>query len=171
MEKIEFHKYCPLILIVLTKCGLYCLYMVFWSFFGTMISTKDNFCFHEPIFHRQIKLISYRSEFWRLRRKPAFLFSKQPFFQNSLIIPWATYSGKMQVKMFFSEVFTKWRIELKIVTFLAAQSLGGMLVFFVSSNKLTFTLLVQELDLLVIVETIKSRSDKKAPLIDAITQN
>ena len=42
---------------------------------------------------------------------------------------------------------------------------------FVSSNKLTFTLLVQELDLLVIVETIKSRSDKKRPLIDAITQN
>ena len=45
-------------------------------------------------------------------------------------------------------------------------------MFFVSSNKLTFTLLVQELlDLLVIVETIKSRSDKKGPLIDAITQN
>ena len=41
----------------------------------------------------------------------------------------------------------------------------------VSSNKLTFTLLVRELDLLVIVETIKSRSDKKGPLIDAITQN
>ena len=40
---------------------------------------------------------------------------------------------------------------------------------FVSSNKLKFTLLVQ--DLLVIVETIKSRSDKKGPLIDAITQN
>ena len=69
-----------------------------WSFFKTMTYTKDNFCFHESIFHRQIKLISYRSEFWRLRRKPAFLFSKQPFFQNSLIIPWATYSGKMQVK-------------------------------------------------------------------------
>ena len=74
--KIEFHKYCPVILIGLTKYGLYCLYIVFWSFFGTMICAKDNFCFHEPIFHRQIKLISYRSDFWHLRRKLSLLFSK-----------------------------------------------------------------------------------------------
>ena len=37
MEKIDFQKYCPLILISFIKCGLYCLYMVFWSFFGTMV--------------------------------------------------------------------------------------------------------------------------------------
>ena len=60
----------------LTKCDLYCLYMVFWSFFWTVICTKDNFCFHEPIFYRQIKLISYRSQFWHLRRKLALLLSK-----------------------------------------------------------------------------------------------
>ena len=74
-KKIEFHKYCPVILIFFTKYGLYCLYIVFWFLFG-MICTKDNFCFHEPIFHRQIKLISYRSDFWQLRRKLALLFSK-----------------------------------------------------------------------------------------------
>ena len=65
MENIEFPKHCHLILIVLTKCGLYCLHMVFWSFFfGTIKCTKDNFCFHKPIFDKQVKLISYPSEFW-----------------------------------------------------------------------------------------------------------
>ena len=42
--------------------------------------------------------VKYRSMFWHLRRKPALLFSKWLFFQNSLVISLATYSGKMQVK-------------------------------------------------------------------------
>ena len=49
---------------------------------GTMTYKQDNFCFHESIFHRQIKLISYRIEFWHLRRKPTLLFSKWPFFSK-----------------------------------------------------------------------------------------
>ena len=98
MTKIDFHQYCPTIFISLTKCSQYFLQRIFLSFFGTITWPKDIFCFHESIFQWQIKLISYRSEFWHLRRKPALLFSKWPFFQNSLIIPWATQSGKMQVK-------------------------------------------------------------------------
>ena len=50
---------------------------------------KNNFCFHESIFQWQIKLISHRSEFWYLRRKPAAIFSKWIFFQNSLRMSWA----------------------------------------------------------------------------------
>ena len=63
--------------------------MIFWSFFRTMPYTKDNFCFNESIFQWQIKLISHRSEFWQLRRKPAVIFSKWIFFQNSLEMSWA----------------------------------------------------------------------------------
>ena len=46
----------------------------------------------------QIKLISHRSYFWHLSRKPAVKFSKWTFFQNSLKMSWAIWSGKMQVK-------------------------------------------------------------------------
>ena len=66
--------------------------MTFWSSFGTLTLTKDQFCFNKSIFQCQIKLISYRSQFWHLRRKPAVIFSKWLFFQNSLMISWATYS-------------------------------------------------------------------------------
>ena len=89
MEKIDFHRYCPLIVIVLAKCSLYCIWMIFWSFLGTMTYTKDNFFLHESIFQWQIKLISHQSEFWHLRRKPAVIFSKWLFFQNSLGMSWA----------------------------------------------------------------------------------
>ena len=60
----------------------------FWGSLGTMTYKKDNFCFHESIFHRQIKLISYRSEFWQLRRKPALLFSKWLFVKNFFDESW-----------------------------------------------------------------------------------
>ena len=98
MKKNDFLKYCPLIVILLTKCRLYCLKLIFGSFFGTMTYTKCNFCSHESIFQREIKLISYRSNFSHLTRKPALKFLKWLFFQNSLVMSWATSSGKMQVK-------------------------------------------------------------------------
>ena len=64
---------------------------LFWSGF-TWYSTdnclglhitylNDIFCFKESIFQWQIKLISYRSEFWLLRRKSAVIFSKLIFFK------------------------------------------------------------------------------------------
>ena len=62
--------------------------MTFWSSFGTITYTKDQYCFNESIFQWQIKLISYRSEFWHLRRKSAVVFLKWLFFQNSLAISW-----------------------------------------------------------------------------------
>ena len=40
-----------------------------------------------------------RSEFWHLRRKPAVIVPKWLFFQNYLVISWATGSGKMQIKI------------------------------------------------------------------------
>ena len=46
----------------------------------------------------QIKLISHRSDFWHLSRKPAVIFSKWIFFQNSLGMLWAIWSGKMQIE-------------------------------------------------------------------------
>ena len=85
-----FYQYGSLIVIVLTKFCLCGIWMIFWPFFGTITYPKDNFCFHESIFQWQIKLISYRSEFWDLRRKSAFILSKWLFFQNSLMISWAT---------------------------------------------------------------------------------
>ena len=39
-----------------------------------------------------------RSEFRHLRRKPAVIFLKWLFFQNSFVISWDTQSGKMMVK-------------------------------------------------------------------------
>ena len=42
--------------------------------------------------------VKYRSKFWHLRRKPAVIFSEWIFFQNSLEMSWAIWSGKMQVK-------------------------------------------------------------------------
>ena len=71
-----------------------------------------------------ISRVFHQSEFWHLRGKLALIFSKWIFFQNSLVISSATQYCKMQVKnKIFSEVFTKRTIELKIVTFFAAQFL------------------------------------------------
>ena len=68
-----FTNIAPMIVIVLTKCSLCCI-----------------FCFHESMFQWQIKDISHRSEFWHLRRKSVDIFSKRLFFQNSLVISWGT---------------------------------------------------------------------------------
>ena len=89
-EKRYFQQYCPLIVIILTKCIFYGIYIIFLSFFGAIRYSKDIFCFQESIFQWQISLISYRSGFWHLRRKPAVICSKCLFFQNSLVISWAT---------------------------------------------------------------------------------
>ena len=56
------------------------LYLLFWSFLGTMTYTKNNFCFHESIFQWQIKLISHQSEFWHLRRKTSHHIFKMAIF-------------------------------------------------------------------------------------------
>ena len=61
--------------------------IIFWKHNKSRI--KDNVCFQKSIFQWQIKLISYWSEFWHLRRKSAVIFSKLLFFQNSLVISWA----------------------------------------------------------------------------------
>ena len=46
-EKIIFLQYGSLIVIDLTIWSLYGIYMIFWSFFGTMTYPKDNFCFQD----------------------------------------------------------------------------------------------------------------------------
>ena len=71
-----FYQYGSLVIFVLTKCSLYGIYKIFWPFFGTITYSNTNFCFKESIFQWQFKLISYRSEFWLLRRKSAVIFSK-----------------------------------------------------------------------------------------------
>ena len=79
---------------------------------------------HESIFQLQIKLISYRSEFWHIRRKSAVLYSKWLFcqkngvFMNHIIKLNFRWKNKM-----FSELFTTQKIEKKFVTFLTGQSL------------------------------------------------
>ena len=52
-------------------------------------------------FHAWKRIISgvkYQSKFWYIRRKSAVMFSKWVFFQNSLVMSWAIWSGKLQVK-------------------------------------------------------------------------
>ena len=52
----------------------------------------DIFWLNFLFFHAWKSIISgikYRSKFWYLRRKPAVLFSKWVFFQNSLMMSWA----------------------------------------------------------------------------------
>ena len=73
-KKNVFYQYGFLVVFVLTKCSLCGIYMIFWSFFGTITYSNNTFCFKESIFQWQFKLISYRSEFWHLRRKLAHLF-------------------------------------------------------------------------------------------------
>ena len=97
-KKIDFHKYCLLIVIFLTKCTLYYIWRILQPFLRTMTYKKGNICFHELIFYRQIRLISCRSGFWHLRRKTAGIFSKWIFSPNSFWMSWAISSGKMQVK-------------------------------------------------------------------------
>ena len=60
-KKKDFQQYCPLIVIILTKCILYGICIMFLSFFGAITYSKDIFCFQESIFQWQISLISYRS--------------------------------------------------------------------------------------------------------------
>ena len=48
-----------------------------------------------------IKLISYQSEFWHLRRKPV-IFSKWLFFQNFVVISLAKQLGNMQMKKWYN---------------------------------------------------------------------
>ena len=83
-KKKDFPQYCPLIVIILTKCILYGIYIMFLSFFGAITYSKDIFCFQESIFQWQISLISYRSDFWHLRGKAAVIFSKCLFFQKKI---------------------------------------------------------------------------------------
>ena len=78
--------------------------MIFWSFVGTITYPKDNICFQKLIIQWQIKLISYRSEFWHLSRKSAVIFSKWLFWQNYLMISWTTwweYAGR-KIKLFLN---------------------------------------------------------------------
>ena len=77
-----------LIFILLFFLPFFLFFYFFLSFF--CIKCWSTFCFHWPIFHEQIKLFSYRSQFWDLRRKSALIFSKGLFFQNSLVISSAT---------------------------------------------------------------------------------
>ena len=114
-KKEDFQQYCPLIIIILTKCSMTVIYIMLKSFFGAITYSKDTFCFQESIFQWQISLISYRSKFWYLRGKPAVIFSKCLFFQNSLVIPWAIISSKMQEKNkhFFKLLITHCRKKLR----------------------------------------------------------
>ena len=89
-SEIVLYQYGSLIVFVLIKCSQHSIYMIFWSFFGTITYSNDKFCFKESIFRWQIKLISHRSEFCYLRMKSAVIFSKLIFFQNSLMISLAT---------------------------------------------------------------------------------
>ena len=89
-KKNVFYQYRSLVVFALTKCSLYGLYMIFWSFFGTITYSKENLCFKLSIFQWQIKLNSYLSEFWHLRRKSAVISSRWLFSQNSLMISLTT---------------------------------------------------------------------------------
>ena len=60
-EKKDFQQYCPLIVIILTKCILYGIYIMFLSFFAAITYSKDIFCFQESIIQWQISLIFHRS--------------------------------------------------------------------------------------------------------------
>ena len=101
--------------------------MIFWSFFGTMSYTKDNFCFHESILQWQIKLISHRNEFWHLWRKPTVIFSKIDIFSKFFDELGLTYYGKMQVKRsgkLFCELFTNDFFRYTFVTFELRQTIA-----------------------------------------------
>ena len=57
------------------------------------VKSYDIFWLKYLFFHAWKSIISgvkYRSKFWYLRRKPAVMFSKWVFFQNSLVMSWAT---------------------------------------------------------------------------------
>ena len=56
------------------------------------VKSYDIFWLKYLFFHAWKSIISgvkYRSKFWYLRRKPAVMFSKWVFFQNSLVMSWA----------------------------------------------------------------------------------
>ena len=56
-----------------------------------LVISYDIFGLKSLLFHAWICIISvvkYRSKFWYLRRKPAVIFSKWAFFQNSLVMSW-----------------------------------------------------------------------------------
>ena len=96
ITKIDFYPYCLIIVVVLTKCSLYCIYMIFWSFMETMTYTKNNFCFHESIFQWEIKLISHQSEVLHLTvgvTHPVNFFLLLRFFDKMML----SYVGKWLV--------------------------------------------------------------------------
>ena len=58
--------------------------------------------------------VKYQSKFWPLRRKLAVIFLKWLFFENSLVISWATWPVKMQVKeknIFQNSLLLSWPIN------------------------------------------------------------
>ena len=55
--------------------------MIFWSFCGIITFQNDSLSFFESLFQLQIKLISYQSEFWDLRRKSGLIFKNGYFFK------------------------------------------------------------------------------------------
>ena len=98
--------------------------MKFWPFLGTITYPKDNFCFHESIFQCKLSLFLTEVSFEASEENQLSYFQKGYF----LKILWWFHQPHNQVKCrqknkMFSEVFTKWTIVLKIVTFLTGQSL------------------------------------------------
>ena len=98
--------------------------MKFWPFLGTITYPKDNFCFHESIFQCKLSLFLTEVSFEASEENQLSYFQKGYFFK----ILWWFHQPHNQVKCrqknkMFSEVFTKWTIVLKIVTFLTGQSL------------------------------------------------
>ena len=89
-EKINFHKYCLLIVIVLAKCTLYFIWRILQPFLRIMTYKKGNACFLDLIFYRQIGLFLAEVIFWHLSRKKSVIFSKWLFFQKSLMMSSAT---------------------------------------------------------------------------------
>ena len=101
--------------------------MKFWPFLGTITYPKDNFCFHESIFQCKLSLFLTEVSFEASEENQLSYFQKGYFFK----ILWWFHQPHNQVKCrqknkMFSEVFTKWTIVLKIVTFLTGQSLHMM---------------------------------------------
>ena len=64
MKKIILYQYGSLIVFVLIKCSLHSIYMIFWSFFGTIRYPNDNFCFKESMFHHKKSWIFFCFFLW-----------------------------------------------------------------------------------------------------------
>ena len=126
MKSFIFTNMAPLIIIVLNKCSLSCIYMTFWWFFGTITIQTTFFTFMNQYFNDKSSIFLTEVNFDTLEG------NQLSYFQNGLFfkILWWFHEAHNWVKCRWKNTsifstFHGWKIDKTFVTFISNKSLSN----------------------------------------------